>query len=634
MTVKEVADEQRTQLEVWAKQYDGRPDDELQRLLLLALEREQLVAVAYRDHTLARRLAELHVPEQVRAAFSQALSWAWRDEQQHTVFTRGLLLASPHLLRRATAWVQVSMGAVAGWASSTQHHATWRRAPVARAAAKVVTTLGTVAGKVPRSMRRRLQHLSFRDYCQLQRHAEISAAMCWERMTQLARESSRVDATTAEAFHLMWQHELRHRDAFAVMESAITDDGGLEPGRDPAEIVAQLRSIAPMFVPRSARLGSLGTHPLGAGGVVHVVSEAPSGRAALRAALERGGLLAVLNERAQSMGRPLDSLRVLIKPSFMLAYDREDRAVYTDPQLVQELALWLREQGVDRVTVGEAPNLYERFFAGRSVEAVAHHIGMEGDYELVDLTEDLVDGNYAYGLGPTKISRVWRDADVRILFPKARSHPVDFAHLCFGGLEGVAGRIESYLFAERRAERETATLMPLVDYPPHFGLVEGWDVAGDGLVGMIACPRGATPRRIWAGADVLAVDLVAMRHLGLDDVNRCELLATAMTWFGDPTACMTVTGADRNVQGWRHPFASGRSALLALLAYPVFQHAGARGAMFAPRMDAEAFPPLAAQGWWLRWRRGVVRWMIGIDAPLQALPPSSADPALSDDTKG
>ncbi len=615
-----VAEEQREQLEVWRRQYDGRPRDELHRLLLLALEREQLVAIAYRDQAVATRLRELDVPEDVREAFTQTLAWAWRDEQQHTVFTRGLLLGSANVFRRVLAWTQVVTGAVAGWASATQHHATWRRAPLARAVAGVVTTSGRVIGKVPRSMRSQLRHLDFESYCQLQCQAEISAAICWERMAELARDIPGFDEATADAFHQMWQHELRHREAFEVMARAMGRSKAL-CGDAADEIVDQLRSVGPMFVPRAFREGAFADHPLGRGGAVAVVddSNGQSGPDALRDAVDLGGLRQVLVERSAAVGRPVAELSVLIKPAFMFAYDRRDPSVFTDPALVDALVAWLRGEGVGTIEVAESPNLYDSFYAGRSVAEVAAYTGMRGDYTLVDLTEELVDHAYAFGLGPTSISRRWRDADVRIAFPKLRSHPIDFAHLCLGGLEGVAGRIETYLFTERRAERETATLMPLVDHPPHFAIVDGWQHGADGLVGVIACRKPPRPHRIWAGRDALAVDIVTMRHLGLGDPLRCELIATAMTWFGDPRGATAVAGCDEPLAQWRHPYSSGTSALLALLAHPAFQFAGARGSVFTPPMDPLAFPSLRDESVLMRLRRSTMRRILGISAP--ALPP-------------
>src|ERR1700691_6235112 len=76
----------------WRREFAGRPGAERSRLLLLALEREQIVAVAYREEAVAGRVAELDVGDQARALIRQTVVWIWKDEQLHAEFTRGLLL--------------------------------------------------------------------------------------------------------------------------------------------------------------------------------------------------------------------------------------------------------------------------------------------------------------------------------------------------------------------------------------------------------------------------------------------------------------------------------------------------------------------------------------------------------------
>ena len=76
----------------WRREFAGRPGAERERLLLLALEREQIVAVAYREEAVAGRVAELDVGAAARALIRQTLMWIWKDEQLHFEFMRGLLL--------------------------------------------------------------------------------------------------------------------------------------------------------------------------------------------------------------------------------------------------------------------------------------------------------------------------------------------------------------------------------------------------------------------------------------------------------------------------------------------------------------------------------------------------------------
>ncbi|HEY0094522.1 MAG TPA: hypothetical protein VGB96_09370, partial [Archangium sp.] len=87
-----VAGEFQRKLDAWAERFRGRPTEELRALLLLALERERIVAVAYRDEVMRERLASVAMPEESRALMRQALAWAWRDEEMHATYTRGVLL--------------------------------------------------------------------------------------------------------------------------------------------------------------------------------------------------------------------------------------------------------------------------------------------------------------------------------------------------------------------------------------------------------------------------------------------------------------------------------------------------------------------------------------------------------------
>src|SRR5580692_5731469 len=59
----------------WRRECAGRPGAERSRLLLLALEREQIVAVAYREEAVAGRVAELDVGAAARALIRQTLMW-------------------------------------------------------------------------------------------------------------------------------------------------------------------------------------------------------------------------------------------------------------------------------------------------------------------------------------------------------------------------------------------------------------------------------------------------------------------------------------------------------------------------------------------------------------------------------
>ena len=82
------------------------PRGELTALLLLAMEREQLVSVAYRDELIQRRLATLPLGAAEREIVRHGIAWAWKDEEMHAIYTRGLLLrlGGPSVRARPSRW--------------------------------------------------------------------------------------------------------------------------------------------------------------------------------------------------------------------------------------------------------------------------------------------------------------------------------------------------------------------------------------------------------------------------------------------------------------------------------------------------------------------------------------------------
>src|SRR5215470_17773053 len=132
------------------------------RLCLLALEREELVSVAYREDLIAKRLAAMPVSQEVREIVRHALVWAWKDEEMHAVYIRGLILKLGSRRLRAMAYARQMAGALGGWAGSVRQHVRWRDAPVSRALASAITWSGYLLGQVPALGRKN----SMSEFCQ------------------------------------------------------------------------------------------------------------------------------------------------------------------------------------------------------------------------------------------------------------------------------------------------------------------------------------------------------------------------------------------------------------------------------------------------------------------------------------
>jgi hypothetical protein len=192
---------------------------------------------------------------------------------------------------------------------------------------------------------------------------------------------------------------------------------------------------------------------------------------------------------------------------------------------------------------------------------------------------------------------------------------VDVATLSVANLEGLGPRHDQYFFAERQAQRDTATMMLMAEFPVHLAFIDAYDSASDGLLGMMGGPRPKVPRRIYASADAVALDRLALRHMGIGDPERSTLIRAARHWFGEPAGPVEVIGMDEPIAGWKGPFVSEWSTLLSLLAYPVYQFGSGRGTLFVPEMDEEAFPPVTPPGMLLRLGRGAVQTAFGLRHP-------------------
>src|SRR2546429_489484 len=112
-----VYEEFERELARYRERYAGRPRQEMVQLFLLALEREELVSVGYREAAIVRRLATMPLSDEVRDLIRHALLWLWKDEEMHAVYVRGILLKMGGLRLRTEAFVRQMAGAVGGWSA-------------------------------------------------------------------------------------------------------------------------------------------------------------------------------------------------------------------------------------------------------------------------------------------------------------------------------------------------------------------------------------------------------------------------------------------------------------------------------------------------------------------------------------
>jgi uncharacterized protein (DUF362 family) len=547
-----------------------------------------------------------------------ALIWAWRDEEMHSIYIRGALLKYGGPLLRMKAFGQQMGGLVGGWAGSVRQHVPWRKAPFSRAGATIVTWLGAVTGKVPEDVRKYLNYGPFREFCVFNIDAEKTASLCYERMIVLAQESPELGRELAQDFVRVRDDEERHARIFEILANALDENDRLVAGETEESLTQKIEDVGEYFLPRTLRKRTVVNSKIGSGGRVFAFEGKTEAEKCVvfRRLLEEGGLAEKLQQRATALGKQAANLRIVIKPSFMLGYARKDRSIITDPELLKELANFLRELGCGNAVIVESANIYDQFFEHRSVAEVAAYFGMqECGLPIVDASSDQVPHEYFRGMAQNTISRSWKEADFRISFGKMRSHPIEMAYLTIGNLEWMGGRCDEFLFVERQAHRETALMMLLDGFPPDFVVLDAYDEASDGLVGVMGCPRPPSPRRVYAGEDALAVDLVAARHMGVREPEQTNILRAARHWFGDPRERIEVVGANENLREWRGPYETEFSTMLSFVAYPVYVFGSGRGSLFVPEMDERAFPPLQAVSFSHRVLRAALRRLLGLHFP-------------------
>lgn len=610
-------------LEGLASAHEGDVRAQIRAIYLMGLEREQIVAVAYREDAIRARIDALRVDDDTRDVIRHAMRWIWKEEQMHATFVRGVLLRVGGPLLRAQAFFSQAAGAIGGWAASVLHHVRWRDAPLSRFWAHAFTFGGWLAGRVPRSVTRGLRHLSFRDYCRFSLAAERSAAMCWHRVAELLESS---EGTAAARWYAQMAGDEDHHGAiFGLLLEALDEEGRLEDGWTARRLREALTEVGPFYVAPAHRGDACA---LGAGGAVEVVCHQPSCRhetaanaeGALRELLERCELDGLLAERAQERGVAVGALRVVIKPTFMRAYHRDDLSVVTSPKLLRELVAVLRERGCEDVALVEGAAIYDWHYENRSVASVARYLGLdELGARVVDVEDDLVPHALRRGMAQDRVSAAWRDADVRIAFGKLSTHPVDQVYLGVSQLESLSPRADENVFLDRHAERGPATMALIGDLPPHLALLDAYEDVPDGICGVIACEAPKAPRRLYGGRDALAVDLVAARHMGERHPEESAHLDAAMHFFGDPRGRTEVRGCDAPIADYRRACRDELSAMLGFVAHPVFVLASDRGRLFSPEMDEAAFPEKHPPSAAMRAARSVVRRLVQIRRPRPAL---------------
>lgn len=322
--------------------------------------------------------------------------------------------------------------------------------------------------------------------------------------------------------------------------------------------------------------------------------------------LEQSRFFDVLEEcRAASGKRPEDFL-IAIKPNFMMGVKVEKPPlVYTDPALVEHWLERLRQAGYASLRVVEAQNAYSLWYHNRSVVNVARTLGFSADaYQVRDLTNEQFPYDYGGTLGKHFVGASWRDADFRISFAKNKTHDVSRCTLALKNTYGCLPARDKFREYHRKREVDVVTVEQLRHFPVHFaaidatwsldgplGYKEGFDVLRDEQGRVIRQGNIHRTDTIIGGADILAVEHVGMRKMGLDPAGDKRFYKLAAAAFGEPE--FEWVGERSVYSDWVNVGARTSDMLDIGEEIPVMSHFLGQS---MSHVDEELFPP-TTRGW-------------------------------------
>lgn len=253
--------------------------------------------------------------------------------------------------------------------------------------------------------------------------------------------------------------------------------------------------------------------------------------------LEETDFFRILERRFKEVGNLRDDFSVVIKPNFMFMHSKKDISTYTDPELVEALINKIVEKGFPKVTIVEAQSTYGNYYNNREVVKVAAYVGYstKKNYRIVDLTEEMVPYDYGGRLGEHFVGPTWRDADFRISFAKNKTHIFCHYTLTLKNIYGTLPMQNKLKEYHTKREYDWPTIETLKHFPVHFGLIDAI-YSADGHFGVITDPRPNHTKTIIGGENLMAVDWVGAKKMGLDPDNPKvgRFLSLAQEAFGKP----------------------------------------------------------------------------------------------------
>ena len=284
-------------------------------------------------------------------------------------------------------------------------------------------------------------------------------------------------------------------------------------------------------------------------GEVLEVYNSPEKFDVLDKAVEETGFLADLERVYADSSKSKEDFSIVIKPNFMFFYNRDDKSTFTDPALVGHLVKRIHGEGFTNIKVAEARSTLSVFFDNRDVKTSAKYLGYveDGNYEIVDMSENVVGHDFGGMLGTHDVNRDWKEADYRISFAKNKTHSYAYYTLTMKNIYGAFP--DTFKFKVFHADMKdiyTPTIEFIKEFPIHFGFIDAV-VSSDGPFGIFASPYPELTQTIIAGKDIVAVDWVAASKMGINPMLS-KYMQGAVKAFGKPR--IRITGNDLLYKYW------------------------------------------------------------------------------------
>ena len=253
--------------------------------------------------------------------------------------------------------------------------------------------------------------------------------------------------------------------------------------------------------------------------------------------LEQTKFFDILEKRFKETGKSKEDFRIVIKPNFMYMHSKKDFSTYTDPELVEALINKIAENGYPNITIVEAQSTLGNYYSNRQVLKIAEYIGYSTNknYRIVDLTEEMAPFDYGGRLGKHVVGPTWRDADFRISFAKNKTHVFCNYTLTLKNIYGTLPMQNKLKEYHTKREYDWVTIESLKHFWVHFGLIDAI-YSADGQFGVIVDPTPVHTKTIIGGENLMAVDWVGAKKMGLDpdDPHIGRYLPLAIEAFGKP----------------------------------------------------------------------------------------------------